>query len=205
MGILLVIALAGSPDLGGGGTLRGIRSVDFRNFTYYSESIGGYVTLRHGFFSQKDVIGEGASTVSLESVQYAALTGDGSQQAVVVILTHLTGSMPTAVDCYVFEYSGATARPIFHQWQEGPAVACVQGRALRIVAASWDRRDAHCCPSFTETKRYRWIGGEFVVVSARTLLNHPFQRRNPFQCKSVLPFRHGAALSARFGLVRQNL
>lgn len=178
-----VMALSGglaSPGVHGAD--RGIRSVDFRNFTYDSESIGGYISLRNGVFSQKDVIGQGASTASLESVQYTDLIGDGNEQAVVRIVTHQTGSMPVAVDCYVFEYSVGAAHQIFHQWQEGPAAVCVHGRTLRIVAAYWDRGDPHCCPSFTETKSYRWSGTEFVVVSRHTLLDHPFQRRDPFHC-----------------------
>jgi hypothetical protein len=160
---------------------RGTRSVDFRNFTYELESLGPGIRLKDGSFRLKNDVG--GAYVEFKSVSYAHLKKSGKEQAVVTILTRQGGSMPVEADCFVFEYRDGRVQAIFHQWREGRPAVCVRDSRLIIAAASWLPADAHCCPSLTEWKTYRWNGSAFVVASRKTHKEYPFQRRAQIGCK----------------------
>src|SRR5215468_5969039 len=94
-----------------------IQSVNFYNFTYYSGSWMRNITLHEGTFRRKDPIGKTLFTESrLTRLEYADLTGGGHRQAVITIRTRPNGSMPVAVDYFVFECRNGRLRQLFHHW-----------------------------------------------------------------------------------------
>jgi hypothetical protein len=141
---------------------RGIRSVDFRNFSY--ESDGREVVLRDGKFSE----GDDASWLAykLDDVKYVDFDGDGIEEAFVIVDFRTSGTSDNAKDYYVFAYRGGKPRVIFHEWREKPRGVRVNGRSLIIAAPFW-RDGGLCCPSGVETSIYRWRGARFVRVSRK--------------------------------------
>lgn len=152
-----------------------IRSVDFRNFTFEkSGSWNGKLILRNGSYQEKDPTSL-YQTAKLVALRFVDIDDDRKEEAVVAIRSNFPGSMPVAMDYYVFAYRDGTAYQVFHKWQEGPEGICIRGKSLIIVAAVWEDTDAHCCPSYTERRVYRWSGGQLKVASRRAWKNYPFQ------------------------------
>jgi hypothetical protein len=173
--LLLIIMLIGAVPAKGR-PKRGIRSVDLYNFTYLSESWGDNISLSRGEYKKKDPGSESLYTRSkLVSLKYFDFNNDAKEDAAVAIRTLVNGSMQVAMDYYVFEYRSGRPQQIFHKWQEGPEGLCVNGNNLVITAALWDEADAHCCPSYTEKKIYKWKSKTFVVALRRQWKNYPFQ------------------------------
>lgn len=161
------------------------RSVNFRDFTYLSESWGRKIKLQHGEYKEKDDPDDTRSrlytTTKLVALKYSDLDGDGDDEAVVALRTELSGSMPVAMDYYVFAYRYGRLVQLFHQWQEGPEGLCVRNRSLSVTAALWDDPPIpHCCPKYTERKIYKWRGSKFVIISRRLWKNDPFQHPKSF-------------------------
>jgi hypothetical protein len=172
--LLILLIITAIPTLGH--HKKGIRSVDFYNFSYHSEIWGDNISLRKGEYARKDPVGETLYTRSkLIALKYADFNKDGKEDVAVAMRTLLNGSMPVAMDYYVFEYRSGKAQQIFYKWQEGPEGLCVKGHSLIITAALWEKGDAHCCPRYTEQAVYRWRGKGIVVASRRRWRNHPFQ------------------------------
>jgi hypothetical protein len=102
----------------------GIRQVDFKNFTYplsgpllghsamswLGDPRNGYskrspIRLLHGVDEMR---GEDGSGFTFDSVQYADVTGDGKEDAIVVLTYHTGGTQTTN---YVYIYSLETGKP----------------------------------------------------------------------------------------------
>jgi hypothetical protein len=142
---------------------RGIRSVDFRNFTYQPSWVGdGRVTLRNGQFTDEN----GAMT-ELVAVEYADFNGDGQEDAAIAIGSEVQGTMAYVEDYYVYTYRNGALNQALYVQREKPKGMRVVGRSLLIAAPFWRSRDAHCCPSFDETVTYKWKGEKMVVASRR--------------------------------------
>jgi len=143
---------------------RGIRAVDFRNFTYIpaGETSDSEIELRKG-----RAVDDAGQVSKLVSVQYADLNGDGREDAAVFITTQVFGSMGNYDDYYVFEYADGEAQRIFHLGVEVGRGMRVVGRTLLISEPFWTERDGQCCPSYMQTTTYRWRGAEFVKTSLR--------------------------------------
>jgi hypothetical protein len=183
--VLVWLSIADSPRIEGL-TSRGIRSVDFGDFTYSSESWGQKIKLKNGEYKEKDAPDDPRShlytTTKLVVLMYADLDGVGDDEAIVALRTELNGSMPVAMDYYVFAYRHGRPVQLFHQWQEGPNGLCLRKRSLSITAARWDDPPIpHCCPKYTERKIYKWGGSEFVPISRRKWKNYPFQHPKSFE------------------------
>ena len=163
---------------------RKIRSVDFHNSTYFSESWGRNIELKRGQYTEKDDPDDARSrlytTTTLVTLKYSDLDGGGDDEAVVALRTEHNGSMPESMDYYVFAYRQGKPVRLFHIWQEGPLGICVRNRSLSITAAVWDPSVPHCCPKYTERKTYRWRGSLFVLTSRRLWKNYPFQQPKSF-------------------------
>jgi hypothetical protein len=164
---------------------RGIRSENFRDFTFFSENWGRNIKLQHGEYKEKDDPDDPRSrlytTTKLVVLEYSDLDGGGDDEAVVALRTELNGSMPVAMDYYVFAYQYGRSVQLFHRWQEGPEGLCVRNRSLSITAALWDDPPVpHCCPKYTERQIYKWRGSKFVVISRRLWKNYPFQHPKSF-------------------------
>ena len=145
-----------------GQSRRGIRSVDFRNFTYQAD--GTRFVLRAGKYYE----GERAAWFSYElaDVKYLDFDGDGNDEAFVVLDYKTSGTLDNARDYYVFAYRGDRPRMVFHEWREKPWDLRLRGRSIVIVAPFW-RDGGLCCPSGLETSVYTWRGSRFVRVSRK--------------------------------------
>lgn len=144
----------------------GIRSVDFRNFTYTGEGAESLV-LRNG----KEA-GEGGEGRKLLAVKYFDFNGDGNEEALVTISTGRRGEGGYAEEYYVYSERDGKPRQIFHESRQKPQLMRVKGRAILIVAPFWKRTDAGCCPSALETAIYSWRGPGFVRVSRQLKPSH---------------------------------
>ena len=155
-----ILTLAAAPASGHG--RRGIRAVDFGNFTYQAD--GSRFVLRGGKYSE----GGDAAWFSrrLADVKYLDFDGDGDDEAFVVIDYRTSGTLDNAKDYYVFSYRGGRPRMVLHEWREKPWDARLRGGSIIIVASFW-RGGGLCCPSGLETSVYRRRGSQFVRVSRK--------------------------------------
>jgi hypothetical protein len=145
---------------------RGIRSVDFSNFTY---RLSGRekATLKNGKYKEKyEDFKDLYFTRELLMLGYADFNSDGNDEAVVLILSKDIGSGHGDYDYFVYEFVNGRARQIFHEYYEGGKRFRIQNRSLIISGESWnsDLHQPHCCPPFIETKVYRWRGSGLVLV-----------------------------------------
>lgn len=148
-----------------------IRSVDFANFTYsWTADLGNpkkSFTLRKGEFpptrNERGLI-EGMG-VSLERVEYGDVTGDGQEEAIVV-LSILTGGSAVPHVIYVYGrrsdqtnllWSGSTD----DRADGGLQKVYAENGQLVIERFSPVGKKGDCCPTrFTRT-RYEWRGYRF--------------------------------------------
>jgi hypothetical protein len=175
-----------------------IRKVDFKNFTYpLSGPLLGHSAMswlgspKNGYSQRKPihlVNGEELSKDSsfvmdgkeyvqysgftLKSVMYARLTGDGGEDAIVV-LTYYTGGTQTTN--YVYIYSPGAGEPKLLDFcytgdRAYSGLYDVRAENGVLVFDLLDPRKASgdCCSSgFVET-RYRWDGSRFIRVGPVT-------------------------------------
>jgi hypothetical protein len=137
----------------------GIRSIDFRNFTYTGEGAAPLV-LHDG----KEA-GEGDEGRKFLAVKYVDFNGDGNEEALVTISTGRRGEGGYAEEYYVYSERNGKPRQLFHESRQKPQLKRVQRRSILIVAPFWRSTDAGCCPSAVETAVYSWRGSGFVRVS----------------------------------------
>lgn len=146
-------------------TKGGIRSVDFRNYTYEPSWVGDNqrVTLRNGQY-----MGEGDKLTELVAVEYADFNGDGQEDAAVAIGSEVRGTMGYVEDYYVYLHQNGVLKQVLYAQREKPQKQMkVLGRSLLITAPHWTSKDAHCCPSLLETTTYGWKNGKMVVIDRR--------------------------------------
>jgi hypothetical protein len=180
--LLVLVLIESATDCSYARPRKGIRSVDFYNFTY--ETWNGEAKLKNGWYKIKDEDCRSCvSTCKLILLKYVDLNFDGKGEAVVVIRGTSYGSEPVGTDYYVFEYRNSKALLLFHEEREGKEGICVKNHSLIIIGPAWEGDQVlhvpHCCPPFTETKVYRWRGSAFVPVKTYQRKNYPFQ--NPQQ------------------------
>jgi hypothetical protein len=180
--LTLLFILAIGVELSFAQSRRGIRSVDFYNFTYDLEN-GSKVRLKNGNYKKYSPDSDTTSTSRLEVLRYADLTGDGIEEAVVLIQSSQTGgSNHGDNDYFVFAFRAGKPRQIFHKYREGPEGLCLKNGSIIITAEAWEGIHVpHCCPPFTETKIYRWRGSQFALVKTYRQKNYPGQNLKLFQ------------------------
>jgi len=158
-----------------------IRQIDFKNFTYpLSGPLLGHGELkwlgnpRDGYSNRKPVHlvnGEDSTGFTLKSVEFADVTGDGNEDAVVVLLYQTGGTQNTH---YVYVYSFETGKPKLlaycHTGSRGySGLYKVYGERGTLVFELFDPKklEGECCSSGFVRTRYRWREGRFEAVGVR--------------------------------------
>jgi hypothetical protein len=138
----------------------GIRSIDFRNFTYGVD--GTNLVLHDGKYHEGDAASWRSYTLS--PVKYVDFDRDGNEEAFVVLDYRTSGTYDHGQEYFVFTYRRGTAQMIFHESREKPFDVRVSKRRIIIAAPFWKDR-GFCCPSGIETSAYVFRGGRFVRAS----------------------------------------
>jgi len=201
--LTIVSTALGAPPISNAlqiGPKKSIRSVDFRNFSYpktkelYSpHSRKRSFRLKGGLLPEtRDkrglVVGMG---VGLSKVSYGDVTGDGQEEAIVV-LSLLTGG--SGMPGCVYVYSWDQRRPkLLWAFDTGDRaygglrrVKAENGRLLvelygagKILGKDLDAEDktnrGACCPTFFTRAHYKWIGNGFRLASKPKILPNPIQ------------------------------
>lgn len=179
---LLMIAAAHSAPP------RSIRDIDFRNFYYPSLPTGkcstSSVRVRNGTygsmknFSPRIIPRGGCWTVDVAPVEYGDVTGDGREEALVVLYAEVGG---TESSNDVFIYTLKNAKPVLlwkfatgdradgglrRLYAEGGQLVVELAGKNKVIGGDLYSPDGTstgaCCPTvFTRTK-YRWSRGRFV-------------------------------------------
>lgn len=179
---------------------KSIRSVDFRNFSF-PETEGLHIPhSRKRSFKLKD--GELPETrdkqgfvdemgVYLGDVRYGDVTGDGQEEAIVV-LSILTGgsAMPNCVYVYTWDRRRPKLLWAFDtgdradgglrrvKAENGFLLVELYG-ARRILGKDLYAEDktnrGACCPTFFTRARYKWTGNRFRLASKPEVLPNPIQ------------------------------
>ena len=180
----LIVALAATAQ---STPVRSIRDIDFRNFTYprlpTRKCSMNKVPLRDGKygsvakFSPHVIPRGGCWAVSVAPVEYGDLTGDGQEEAVVVLYAELGG---TESSNDVFIYSLKNGRPVllWKFWtgdradgglvrlyaENGKLVVELAGKN-KFIGSDYFANDGSsngaCCPTVITRSKYQWIRGAF--------------------------------------------
>jgi len=156
-----------------------IRQVDFKNFAYpmsgprfghdrlkwLDPSKPGHIRLTNGSDRQR------LPTFTFESVKYADVTGDGREDAIVVLDFHSGG---TQQSLYVYIYSFVDGKPKLLAYcytgdraYSGLYRAYGEHGILVVELFDPEKRLADCCSSGLVRTRYKWNGQRFDAVGAR--------------------------------------
>jgi hypothetical protein len=155
-----------------------IRQVDFKNFTYpLSGPLLGHGELRwlgdpkDRYSKQKPihlVNGDDLTGFTLQSVAYADVTGDGNEDAIVVLLYQTGGTQNTH---YVYIYSLAAGKSKLLAYchtgdRADLGLYKVYGERGNLVFELLDPRksEGDCCSSGFVRTQYRWDGSRFEAV-----------------------------------------
>ena len=196
--LLLSLILALTP-LAQSSSVSSIRDIDFKNFSYPKLPTGKCsmtkVRVREGKygsvakFSPRITPPGGCWAVDVGEIEYGDVTGDGREEAMVVLYAEAGG---TESSNDVFIYSLKNGRPVL-LWkfetgdraeggllklyaQNGKLVIELAGKNKFIGGdyyANDDTSTGACCPTVFTRSRYQWIRGAF-------------RRRGPLE---ILPFK----------------
>lgn len=168
------------------GPAASIRETDFRNFRHVHP--GTAIRLADG--AQPEVRRNGIVRESgyyLDSIAYADVTGDGGEEAVVII-AELTGG--SATPHWIFVYGGGDRSPrLLWSFQTGDRatgglkeVYAADGRLVvelygkdrvpsdpESLEGSDGTAQGLCCPTLFTRSRYGWNGRAFVLDGAEVL------------------------------------
>ena len=193
---VLIMGMALMPLIAQASSTRSIRDVDFRNFSYPELPTGkcsmSRVRVQNGEygsvknFSPRRIPKEGCWAVSVGEIEYGDVTGDGREEAMVVLYAE-AGGTEGAND--VFIYTLKNGKPVL-LWkfatgdradgglrkiyaESGGLVIELAGKN-KIIGSDLYTPDGTltgaCCPTmFTRTK-YRWIRGRFRRIGAVEVL-----------------------------------
>jgi hypothetical protein len=167
-----------------------IRALDFQDFTYprnpaYSGGRATF-TLEKGRYGGEHhrVFGEN-NAVSLVATVYGDVTGDGVEEAMVVLAKQLRGSaIPYVVYVYTFEGKAKLLwafdtgdrgdgglRKVYGE--NGDLIVELYGKNTTIGDIA-DKEDAGaCCPKSFSRSRYKWSGGQFQKKGLPEVLPNP--------------------------------
>jgi hypothetical protein len=196
--IVMSIALGATPV--SSAPKKSIRAVDFRNFSF-PETEGLHIpNSRKRSFKLKD--GELPETrnkrrfvdemgIHLSEVSYGDVTGDGKEEAIVV-LSILTGgsAMPNCVYVYTWDRRRPKLLWAFDTGDRADGglrrVKAENGYLLvelygnrRILGKDFYEEDktnrGACCPTLFTRARYKWAGNRFRLASQPEVLPNPIQ------------------------------
>ncbi|HYX72010.1 MAG TPA: hypothetical protein VE732_04510 [Nitrososphaera sp.] len=185
----LVISLLISPVAYSQRRQPSIRSVDFTNFTYQAKPVYSRknFSLKNGGYGGR--LRDGADIpypVSLVGVIYGDVTGEGSEDAMVVLTESVKG---TAIPYYVYVYSIEKGRPQL-LWsfetgdrgdgglrkvyaENGGFVLELYGKDTGIGDIENKEETGACCPKSFTRIRYSWRGRRFRQKGSREVLPNP--------------------------------
>jgi hypothetical protein len=163
---------------------KNIRQVDFKNFTYpLSGPLLGHGELKwlgdpkDGYSNRKPIHlvngdnSAGAPGFTLQSVQFADVTGDGKEDAIVVLLYETGGTQYTH---YVYIYSFADEKPKLLAYchtgdRAYSGLYKVYGEGGKLVFELHDPQKmiGDCCSTRFVRTRYQWREGRFEVFGPR--------------------------------------
>jgi hypothetical protein len=174
-----------------------IRQVDFKNFTYplsgprlghdrlqwLDMPTGAHSNRKPIHLVNGDDLTKSSSFVmdgqeytqwegfTLQSVEFADVTGDGQEDAIVVLHYRTGGTQQTD---YVYIYSFAAGKPrLLAYFHSGDRAASglykVYGENGKLVVELFDpeKRSGDCCSSGFVRTRYKWRNGRFEAFGAR--------------------------------------
>ena len=136
-----------------------LRSADWGNRTYHvsDDCQGPDITLRNGAWQDA----QGLFGVRLAGVIYGDLTGDGQDDAVVMLECFaIGGNAYPATPNFVFT-SNASGPVQLGDAFEGNKAAIV-GNTVQTTDGVWGANDPRCCPSSYETTTWRYQNGAWV-------------------------------------------
>ena len=153
-----------------GGSIRAqpIELVDFRNHTYSLVRFGhpDTITLEKGRakFPDDPKVAPG---ISLLSVRYGDLDGDGLEEALVVLRYDSAGSALDYDYCFVFRMGPAGPKIWYSDQYESAAAIVLVGDTVVVNAPFWLPKDAHCCPTYDARYTIKSTAGKLGVVAKR--------------------------------------
>jgi hypothetical protein len=105
--------------------------------------------------------------VHIEDVQYADLTGDGVEEAVVSV----SSGAAAGVIGYAVYQAGPTGPVRLLAHQEPQLSVRIEGRRLIEESPKAAPNDPLCCPSLLQRVTYGWNGTALAPVSTETVPN----------------------------------
>jgi len=196
--VLLFVLAADSNPVAAFTQARGIRSINFREFSYrvgppYCEEFGPTVKVHQGKFANKE------ATFEVSRVLYGNLTGAGQEEALVVasctpqVVAH-PGFENNLVYVYGIKNDRAALLGTFafgQPWdfkERAPELTRgdqlmlfdITGVSIAAGSISFEHMagEARCCPTFYVTQTFRWNNGRFVLAA---------EHRRPWKEKSDPP------------------
>ena len=179
-----------------------IRSIDFNNFTYPAKPIyrrgQTTFTLTNGHYEGRVRMTGGTGPfgdpypISLVDVVYEDITGDGKEDAIVVLYERVAG---TAIPYYVYIFSMNSDRTRL-LWgfaagdradgglrrvygENGNLIVELYGKNTRVGELEDKEKDgADCCPKFFSRTRYTWNGSRFVPSGKSEVIPNPGENSN---------------------------
>lgn len=162
-----------------------IRQIDFKNFTYQTLGDSGRnfsIQLRNGEYTKKVSRLESYGT-HFDRVVYGDLTGDGEEEAIVVLVQEVSAS---SAEQYAYIYTvkngslskltkfvGGTSGCVFEGEECSILEVSIENGLLIIDRAIPTDQDAKCCPSLHRSTKYRWNGSQLVEVGKTQILRRP--------------------------------
>jgi hypothetical protein len=197
--ILIALVATGAPSARNSRTPRSIRDVDFRNFTFnwYPPDAdtplqGRKIILMNG---EMDTgwVGEERRTFFLINtpIKYGDLTGDGHEEAVVVLGTIISGTARPGV---IFVYTMLHGKPTLllayetgDRWDYGYHSASIHNDELIIerykpyvLVYEGQKHDVSSSDSYIR-EHYKWDGARFRKIGSETV---------PVDAKDSAPWAH---------------
>ena len=165
---------------------RTLRAVDFKNFSYpwvyptdfpehpqwISLRLKEHIRLVNGIWDERDdsdkADGAQFSGLTLEGVQYARLSSDGEEGAIVV-LRYDSGGTQNHYWVYIYGYPNGkqTLLGFFHTGERagyGLYRVIVRDRILNVQLFDPKFREGDCCSSGYLNYRFRWNGEGFEAL-----------------------------------------
>ena len=167
--------------------VRSIRDIDFRNFTYSRlptrKCSMNKVRLRDGKygsvanFSPRIIPRGGCWAVSVGPVEYGDVTGDGQEEAIVVLYAEVGGT-ESSNDVFIYSLKNGRAVLLWKFWtgdradgglvklyaENGKLVVELAGKNKFIGSdylANDGTSNGACCPTVITRSKYQWVRGAF--------------------------------------------
>jgi hypothetical protein len=162
----VALLLLGTAVQAGVAGRSGIRSVDFRSYTYClaRHDRAETVTLvggRYRFADDPEV----APGLSLLAVQYGRLHRNEPEEALVVLRYDNAGSALHHDYLFVFSLGQEGPELRYSGDYEAAQAVAVAGGSIRVRAPFWLSDDPHCCPTYDARYTIRESRGRLRVVA----------------------------------------